>query len=72
MIRPLPESPFLLTSEVADLFGVDTRTVQRWVRQGKLHPVRTPGGHLWRYSRDQVEQLLSGRSNVMDAVPPDM
>lgn len=42
--------------EVAAMFRVDTRTVSRWAREGKLSPVRTPGGHL-RFLRADVLQL---------------
>ncbi len=32
--------------EVADRFNVDPRTVNRWVRTGKLAGIRTPGGRV--------------------------
>src|SRR5699024_8656408 len=38
------ESP-LTPSEVAALFRVDTRTVTRWAKEGKISSFRTPGGH---------------------------
>jgi excisionase family DNA binding protein len=44
--------------EVAELFGVRTTTIARWVREGKLSPLRTPGGHR-RYSRTAVREVLS-------------
>lgn len=48
----------LLTSgEVARLFRVDPKTVTRWAKQGRLHAVRTLGGHR-RYRRDEVETAL--------------
>lgn len=40
------ERPLRL-AEVADVFGVDAKTVGRWARTGKVAAVRTPGGH-WR------------------------
>jgi excisionase family DNA binding protein len=36
--------------EVAEIFGVRTATIARWARQGRLTPLRTPGGHR-RYAR---------------------
>lgn len=52
------EPPRLLTpGEVAELFGVDPRTVTRWARAGKLHPLRTPGGHR-RYHASEVQDLI--------------
>lgn len=44
--------------EVADLFGVRTSTVAQWAREGKLTPLRTPGGHR-RYPRTAVENALA-------------
>lgn len=43
--------------EVADLFGVDPRTVTRWANAGKLRPLRTPGGHR-RYRAAEVYDLI--------------
>jgi excisionase family DNA binding protein len=37
--------PLLTSGEVADLFGVSFKTVQRWHKIGKLRGIRTPGGH---------------------------
>ncbi|ALA16071.1 hypothetical protein AL346_00015 [Chelatococcus sp. CO-6] len=50
----------LLTSkDVAAALGVDTRTVQSWVRRGALVPDSiTLGGHA-RYSPETVEELKS-------------
>jgi excisionase family DNA binding protein len=44
--------------EVAEIFGVRTTTIARWAREGRLTPLRTPGGHR-RYSRDAVVRLLA-------------
>jgi excisionase family DNA binding protein len=53
----------LLTSkEVAALFRVDNRTVNVWVRKGKLTAIRTPGGHL-RYRESEVQALLAVRGD---------
>jgi len=48
----------LTPREVAALFHVDAKTVTRWADAGKLHPVRTLGGHR-RYRADEVRALLS-------------
>ncbi len=47
----------LTPGQVADLFNVDPRTVNRWARDGLLNAVRTPGNH-WRFSKDDVAELL--------------
>jgi excisionase family DNA binding protein len=45
-------------AEVAAAFGVNTRTVGRWVRRGTLRTVRTPGGHMRFYAED-VRALIA-------------
>jgi excisionase family DNA binding protein len=49
----------LTPSEVAQLFGVDTKTVVRWADAGKLSAIRTLGGHR-RFKAEEVTRLLSG------------
>lgn len=48
----------LTPGEVAALFGVDTQTVTRWEKAGKLTCLRTLGGHR-RFLRAEVERLRS-------------
>ncbi|ASU60965.1 MULTISPECIES: BldC family transcriptional regulator [Nocardiopsis] len=49
---------YLLTvAEVGDMFRVNPRTVNRWVAQGRIPVVRTPGGHL-RFDPAEVRRLL--------------
>jgi excisionase family DNA binding protein len=47
----------LTPGEVAQLFSVDSRTVTRWQKAGKLTARKTLGGHR-RYDRDEVLRLL--------------
>ena len=61
-----PAKPEVMTSgEVAALFRVDTKTVSRWAKAGRLSWFRTLGikpgsvGHL-RFYRAEVEALLRG------------
>ncbi|MFE6222930.1 BldC family transcriptional regulator [Streptomyces sp. NPDC057854] len=51
------DDPLMRPEEVAELFGVDTRTIARWADEGKLCSVRTLGGHR-RFRRSEVERLL--------------
>jgi excisionase family DNA binding protein len=51
--------------EVAALFGVRTATIARWAREGKLTPLRTPGGHR-RYSRADIRRLLADEATPDD------
>jgi excisionase family DNA binding protein len=49
----------LTPREVAALFHVDAKTVTRWADAGKLHAVRTLGGHR-RYRAEEIYALLNG------------
>jgi len=56
--KPVSVESLLTPSEVAALFGVDTKTVSRWARAGRLTAVRTPGGHR-RFLEDEVRSRLA-------------
>lgn len=48
---------WLTPGQVAELFGVDPKTVTRWAKAGKLPTRRTLGGHR-RYRASTVYELL--------------
>jgi len=50
--------PLMTPAEVAETFRVSTEAVRRWVRAGRLTPVRTPGGRA-RYSAADIRALLN-------------
>ena len=53
----LPDAEILLTPrEVAELFGVDPKTVTRWAKARKLTSIRTLGGHR-RFRKSEVDDL---------------
>ena len=53
----IPDAEVLLTPrEVAELFGVDPKTVTRWAKAGKLTSIRTLGGHR-RFRKSEVDDL---------------
>jgi excisionase family DNA binding protein len=52
--------------EVAELLGVRTATIARWAREGKLTPLRTPGGHR-RYSKADICRLLADEATPSEA-----
>ena len=54
-----PDGRLLTPAEVAALFRVDPKTVTRWAQQGKLHSIRTLGGHR-RYREAEVQAFLHG------------
>jgi excisionase family DNA binding protein len=58
-------SGLMVPSEVADLFGVDSKTVTRWAKSGRLASIKTPGGHR-RYRRVDVLALFAERSAQSD------
>jgi excisionase family DNA binding protein len=64
--QTVPTNPLLTPAEVAAAFRVDPKTVTRWAKAGKLHSIRTLGGHR-RYLEVEVRAMLtdgpfSGRS----------
>ena len=53
----MPDAEILLTPrEVAELLGVDPKTVTRWAKAGKLTSIRTLGGHR-RFRKSEVDDL---------------
>jgi excisionase family DNA binding protein len=52
------DDELLRPREVAEIFGVRPTTIARWAREGKLTPLRTPGGHR-RYKRSGIRALLT-------------
>ncbi|MGW4424819.1 BldC family transcriptional regulator [Streptosporangium sp. NPDC004631] len=57
--------PLLTPTEVALMFRVDPKTVNRWALAGKLASVRTLGGHR-RYRKNEVLALLAGSTQQRD------
>ena len=47
----------LFASEVARLYGVTRKTVNKWARDGRLPAIRP--GKDWRFNRHVVEKLLA-------------
>lgn len=54
--RPIVEQR-LTSGQVAAMFGVNSGTVVRWVRAGKIGTTTTSGGHR-RYRLSEVRELL--------------
>jgi excisionase family DNA binding protein len=48
------EAKPLTPAQVGIMFGVDPKTVTRWVKQGKLAHFRTLGGHI-RFHPEDIE-----------------
>lgn len=55
--RPREHDDLLTSGEVAEMFGVSARTVDRWEEAGKIQARRTSGGHR-RFPASQVREIL--------------
>src|SRR5215210_7297495 len=75
---PTAPNELLTPAEVAALLYVDPKTVSRWAVAGKIHSIRTPGGHR-RFLRSEIlamiavnEEGLGGQEpvTVRAAAPP--
>lgn len=51
------EEDLLKPDEVAQMFGVNVKTVTRWNNSGQLPAIKTVGGHR-RYRRKDVQKAL--------------
>ncbi len=51
------DKKLLKVSEVASRFGVTKKTVTRWIREGKLPAIVTPGGKHYRVDEKSVQKL---------------
>ncbi|MER7131690.1 BldC family transcriptional regulator [Streptosporangium saharense] len=54
-----PAERLLTPGEVAHIFGVDPKTVNRWSLTGRIPSLKTPGGQR-RYRETDVNALLNG------------
>ncbi len=57
-----PRERLLTPGEVAALFRVDPKTVTRWAAAGRIHSIRTRGGHR-RFLESEVRALLQQLSS---------
>jgi excisionase family DNA binding protein len=58
----LDVDPLLTPAEVAGLFRVSVKTLNRWARDGRIGSIRTLGGHR-RYRESEVRALLEGEQD---------
>nr|WP_157255102.1 helix-turn-helix domain-containing protein [Nonomuraea typhae] len=49
----------LTAEEVAEVYRVNPATIRRWVREGRLKAVPTPGGRLHRFREREIRALLA-------------
>lgn len=53
----MPTDDLYTVDDVARMYAVDPKTVQRWAKTGKIPAFKTPGGH-WRFHRRLVDPIL--------------
>ena len=61
---------YFTRAEVAKLFEVSPNTVSRWVRDGKIPSVLTPGGR-HRYPVEEIIHLVRDLQHSGQTVSPD-
>lgn len=57
----------LSPADVANLLGVNPKTVRRWAVEGKLNSFKTPGGHL-RFREQDVREFFEAQGVDYDAI----
>jgi hypothetical protein len=63
--------PLLTPAEVSAMFRCDVKTLVRWEKAGKIHSIRTLGGHR-RYYEREVRALMRGEAwELPDGLRPD-
>ena len=61
---------FLTAREVQDVLKVDRTTIYRMLKDGRLAGVKV--GQQWRFSKGEVEALLSGKEQDDDSLPTSL
>jgi len=59
-MQDLPQTEYLVSSEVISMAKISRRTLERWVANGSLPAVKIGGVGARRYKRVHVEALLRG------------
>lgn len=55
--NPDAKDKFLTTAKAAEILSVSVATLKKFIIQGKLRAVKTPGGHYRICMRDLMEEL---------------
>jgi excisionase family DNA binding protein len=58
----------LSTKQLQELLNIDRTTVYRMLKDGRLNGIKV--GNQWRFSREEVNALLTGRSAPVASSPP--
>lgn len=54
-----PTNPALTVGEVAEQLQTSPRTVQRWIKEGRLRAIRLPGGRSYRIYQQDMDAALT-------------
>ena len=57
----------LTTQQIQEILQVNRITIYRMLKDGRLTGIKF--GHQWRFSRQEVEQLISGRKSEVTRIP---
>lgn len=58
MVTDVSESGLLDTADAAQFLHVHQKTLMRWVREGQLEAMRTPGGRL-RFRQSDLDAFIA-------------
>jgi excisionase family DNA binding protein len=62
-LNPTKLHKLLKSDQVADYYGIDPRTLRRWVRNGEISFIRLPGKRAsYRFRQSVVEAFLAART----------
>ena len=68
--KQAPPPRWLRSAEAADILGVESKTIGRWAREGKIPYQYTIGNHR-RFLESDIRQLLAAQT-VEATDPPDL
>lgn len=59
------DDELLTTNQVAAIFNTAPSSVTRWVREGRMRAIKTPGGKTLRIKRSEVDRFLAGDDSAV-------
>lgn len=64
------EDPFLSANEVARQMNVHHTTIGRWIKEGAIPALRTPGGH-WMIRLSAIRKWIQASTFKVTIKPPE-
>lgn len=59
-----PDAHLLTIGTVKSMLQVSRRTLLRWEKDGKIHPIRLVTGSPRRYKKEEIEKLINEGGTV--------